>query len=122
VAPAEAVHRAELASGQVKHPQPAAAQLLSPDDGVVALGAPALLFPGRLVGGHHGDQPAVRQRPGIADLAAPVRQALGLPATGPYPVHLNRSGAIREEKHRRRIRRPSRSEVIRHSRRQLPRQ
>ena len=60
----------------------------------VALGAPALVLLSRLVRGHHGDQPGIRKRPGSRDLAAPVRQDLGLSATDPYPVQLTGAGAI----------------------------
>ena len=39
-------------------------------------------------------EPGIRERPGDRDLAAPVRQYLGLPAADPYPVQLTGAGAI----------------------------
>jgi hypothetical protein len=121
VAVAEAVHRANLAGGEVKQSQPGVGQLLSPGERVVALGAPALVLLGRLVRGHHGDQPAVRERSRIRDFAVPVSQGLGLPAAEPYPLQLAGAGAIREEENRRRVRRPPRTEIRRRARGQLHR-
>ena len=43
-------------------------------------------------------QPGVRERPRAGYLAVPVSKHLGLPAIEPYPVQLDRAGAVRQEK------------------------